>query len=159
MNKRQYKFAQNKDSFFIYPFPVDKKRKFLLLCDSKKQALILQHCLMGGYLEDPLSSSHCYNYEGLHLDGQTPLYRINEDKFHLALLEFRQQDPQKAEIIEKNISKKILQLMEQDSDWPVIQHSIAHRYKKQQQCSECQKLGILQSSLEQWIDHLCQLRV
>ncbi len=147
----RYKMAQRKDEVTLYPYPVNKEKKHLIVVRDSWEARIALYCLNAGALADPLSDQRSYEELAQHLDGQTPRFRILPDKWQLVFLPQRKLDEAKAAIIEGLIAKKVAQLFLHKKDARKIMADLQYRFKKQQECSECQKLGILDTELETWI--------
>lgn len=145
-------------SIFLYPTPVIKSDKFLIYAPTSSYGEILKKCLDAGYLASPFASIHSFRQQSLHGDGETVIFELVEEQFILKFLteEKRKTDENRAQNIEKILSAKILKLMQVSSaeDRLICKKELEHRYQTQIKCSECQKLGIADPQLKNWIDSL-----
>lgn len=143
---------------FLYPTPVIKSDKFLIYAATTFYGEILKKCLDEGYLASPFAPIHGFRQKSLHGDRETIIYELDEEQFILKFLteEKRKTDETRAQNIEKILSAKVMKLMQAQTleDRLICKKELEHRYQTQIKCSECQKLGISDPLLKNWIDSL-----
>ncbi len=157
METRNFKITQSPHGILLFPVPVDKTRLFLMRAQSMREAEILKYLLDPGYLSDPLTKPEMYQQISTHTDGVTPIFELEWEKLVLEFLPKRGVDLDRAMIIENLLSRKISRLRGAERPVAVID-DIIHRFQKQKECSECDKLGINDEALERWFQGLTRLK-
>jgi hypothetical protein len=148
MNQNKiYRLAKSSFGILIFPTPVDKKNTFLIKAPSEFHGELYKYLLDYGALTSPIESPSLYIPEGLHTDGLTMIYRLNWDTLELKLLPKRELDLVRAEIVENLMAKKFSKLFQQIDKKDEIIRDIQYRYLKQQECSQCQLMGITDQRL------------
>ena len=125
------------------------------MASNRLQGELLLTALNAGRLQSPRQAPELYKELALHSDGQTPRFAIIPESFTLKLLKQGHLDPDKASIVQRVLSQKLWKF----SEGQVTAEQLKKTYHNQTQCSECQKMGILDQELKEWMDHLCQFRV
>lgn len=144
-----YKITQSPHGILLFAVPVDKSRLFLIKTNSLQEAELLKYMLDPGFLLDPIDAPELYTEAGLHTDQQTPIFLLDWKKLSLQFLPNRAANPDRAKILEDLMSKKLSKVLEGQDTSKVIR-DIIFRFQKQQECSECDKLGINDPLLEKW---------
>jgi hypothetical protein len=143
-----FRITSSPHGTLLYPVPVDKERTYLLVAKSPGEAKLLKHLLDPGYLRDPLTWPEVYEDAGRHVDEQTPRFTVNWSALRLEFLPNRGLDLTRAEILEGLMARKIAALATGKD--PVSVDDLIFRFRKQQECAECEKLGINAPELEAW---------
>jgi hypothetical protein len=152
--KKIYRITHSKFGIMIFPTPVEKKSMFLIQAPSIEHAELYKYLLDFGALADPLKSPSLYEKRGIHTDGVTDIFDLKWSDLQLELLPQRELDLNRAHILEKLFSKKFEALFQKMDQRSELIKDIQFRFSKQQQCSECQKLGIGSLELEAWFNGL-----
>ena len=71
-----YRLSSAGENIFLYPTPVDKKRKPLVIPKSSWQGEVIREGLNFGVIPSPLGLEDIYNSLGLHSDQQTPKFEL-----------------------------------------------------------------------------------
>ena len=153
-DNRIYRLLNSPFGILLFPTPIDKQNTFLIKAPTQFHGEIYKYLLDFGALDSPLGSPDFYNLEGRHTDGKTHIFQLNWNNLKIEFLPLRQTDLERAKIIEGIIQKKFIKLFENPDKKNEIIQDIQHRFKQQQLCSECQKLGINDLELENWIKSL-----
>lgn len=153
-DNRIYRLLNSPFGILLFPTPVDKQNTFLIKAPTQFHGEIYKSLLDFGALDSPVESPDFYIYEGLHTDGKTHIFQLNWNSLKIKFLPQRQVDLERAQIIEGLIQKKFIKLFEGPDKRTEIIRDIQYRFKQQQLCSECQKLGINDLELENWIKSL-----
>lgn len=133
---------------FLYPQPVIKNKKYLIEVKSRDADLFILLFDLH-FLELP-DESPDYLIDGrVHIDEQTRIYEID-----LSLLKFKflingEKDPEKAAVIEGLLTKKILSTFNGEEG---ARDAFLKAIEKQQKCSTCQSLGILDDRITKLIE-------
>ncbi|MGB0452913.1 MAG: hypothetical protein ACPGJV_04290 [Bacteriovoracaceae bacterium] len=135
---------------FLYPEPVIKDNKYLLLVDEDFSEFIIEAFKMG--IIDSLDDRPQFIRElRVHSDGRTSIYEFNYSELHFKFLPNRESDLDKATQIEKILSQKIISCLLKENE------SLANfkkAYLKQTQCSVCEGLGIKEGTLVDFFELL-----
>lgn len=150
---KNFKITDSPHGILLYPVPVDKARLFLIQAKTTREAKLLKYLLDAEYLHDPVSQPELYLKLGLHIDQQTFLYELKWTELSLEFLPKRHLDFDRAKALEKLMSKKISKLPFADKPHEVVE-DILFRLQKQKECSECDRLGVNESSLDSWFQGL-----
>lgn len=142
MSQKSFRITSSKFGIFLYPMPVDKNMMYLILAADAFQAEVLKHLLDFGALGPPSLEPASFRQQGVHGDGVTPIYQLALESFTLRLLPLRQLDETRAKILEELFAKKFRRLLTEPAQRGEIIRDIQFRFSQQQQCTECQRLGI-----------------
>jgi hypothetical protein len=153
-DKKIYRLLSSPFGVLLFPTPVDKQNTFLIKAPTHFHGEIYKYLLDFGALHSPLESADLYVHEGLHRDAKTHVYQLNWNNLKIEFLPQREVDLNRAQMIEGIIQKKFIKLFENPDKKVEMIQDIQHRFKQQQLCSECQKLGINDLEVEKWFQGL-----
>lgn len=159
MNQNKtYRLADSSFGILLFPTPVDKKNTFLIKTPTKLHGELYKYLLDFGALASPLENPSLYTSEGLHTDHLTRIYQLNWDRLEIKLLPKRELDIVRAEVVEGLLARKFKKLFQEIDKRNEIIRDIQYRFSKQQECSQCQLMGIsdqklldLFQGLEKWL--------
>jgi hypothetical protein len=137
-SRHHFKMTPSNESFFLYPWPVIKEKKYLIQVPNEKVAAFLIYAIEKHWLPSPDDQTEWLVSLGLHQDQRTVIYQINFTAIHLVFLPHRQTDLEKAQSIEKLLSKKIFNYLLSSIPLSDLEKTIHN----QLQCSSCQSFGI-----------------
>jgi hypothetical protein len=160
MQSVEFRITKSAFGILLYPTPVDKSFTYLIKVQSEFHAQIYKHLLDFDALKTPKTHPQFYELEGIHTDGKTLIFRVNEDELVLEYLPQREIDVEKAYILEQVMARKITRLLKSADcaeTRAVVIKEILHRYSMQQECSECQRLGINSQELIRWFEKFSEL--
>lgn len=155
----KYKFAKTKEKVLIFPFPVEKGKKYLITPDRQlttRGLEILMSALNFDLIHSPLLDPASYSALGLHDDGQTPAFQLKIAELSFHFLKEKKIDPVKAQTIEQILSKKLREIILAET----LEHHLAayqnfkQRFASQLKCSTCQEMGINSPELNEWVESL-----
>lgn len=162
MQEQSFKLAKIKGTSVIYPHPVVKGEKYLIrtdhrLTDTGLQVLI--SALNGQFLSTDKKQSHFYQKQGLHTDGQTPIYEMHIEQLHFNFLYNKSIDLKKGKTIEKVLSQKLISMILSKTQNESIAafREFEKRLEAQKKCSTCQEMGIQSPKLQAWVQSLSKL--
>ena len=81
--KRELRATNINEKIYLFPVPVVKERKYLVLCSSKDEALEVAALVQEGLLVHPDLVSEDFLLLTLHTDKQTKIFTLNPSRFHL----------------------------------------------------------------------------
>jgi hypothetical protein len=143
--------TQGNGQILLYPTPVIKHQKYLLLAHNPLQAQILT----SGFAYGVLNLDACIKI-GVHSDGATPIYQINTEITSITMLPERANNLERAIQLESILWKHLLNLFQADSNHKgQLQSKLAQIYANQTSCSSCIALGIQHEKLAQFFDEIC----
>lgn len=84
MSDQIFRSAKTPQGIVIFPFPPIKDQKWLIKVESLEIAKELILKLTNKVIPTPLNDQDekYYLSDGLHSDGQTPLYLLKDENFH-----------------------------------------------------------------------------
>lgn len=145
--RKVYKETLIGEVCYLYPLPVIKEHKYLIRLDRRFSDFFID-CFHKSYLESPDTRPPYIENDGTHSDGNTKVIKICYDALVFEFLPDRELDLKKAKTIELLISKKIIDVL---NEVPNSIQDLEKRFMQQKECSTCQKLGILEPSVEAFI--------
>lgn len=77
-----FRSAKTPQGLVVFPFPPIKGRKWLIKIQDENNLKEILKRLHSGELGIPIEDNTLYNDEGVHSDGQTPLYSLKNENFH-----------------------------------------------------------------------------
>lgn len=151
---REHKLTTINDRIFLYPVPVIKEKKYLIEIENEMHAVVFNALIQSQVIRDPLEQEVNYQKIEQHSDGKTWIYKLNNETLHL--LANREVNSQRAETVEKVLTKKIWSILEANSESSRIEacDNLLKVYKAQLNCSECQKMGITEIPIKKFINLL-----
>lgn len=66
----------------MFPFPPVLRKKWLVVCDNEEFMNKVLVLLSEQKIPNPLEDKSAYEELGLHLDAQTPLYKLKDEYLH-----------------------------------------------------------------------------
>jgi len=152
--KKQYKLTNTKEGYYLYPIPVDNNNKYLIYFKLQWEAEVFLSLLEHSLVSNPTISQDKYNYLKLHRDGKTKVYQVNFLNPMIELPE-RDLDLNKAIVIEKIIDKKLSDIINAtDHEMVTKLDKFLQLNKKQNDCSQCKKLGIFTLNIKEFTSDL-----
>lgn len=148
--RTEFKNVVSEGQFLIYPTPVIKEKKYLISLEEKFVDFFC-YAIKQGFLKSPDYFPSWMVKNKIHTDGRTDIYEINYQKLEFQLLLYAEGDQEKAKTIEMLLTKKIIACLKSEEGATV---DLIKSFEKQKKCSTCQKLGILEESLDKLINSL-----
>ncbi len=143
-----YKHTKVDGVTYLYPVPVIKENKYLVEVRAEHADFFIFVFKLKFLKSLDQSPDFIYKLR-VHSDGNTEIFKIDYDGLHFNLLENSSEDSQKALIIEKLLSSKIISCLKGEEG--AVQNFIKS-LKKQMNCKTCQRLGILKPELKKIVD-------
>ena len=75
--KRELRLTTINEKIYLFPVPVVKERKYLILCSSQKEASSIANLVQEGNLVHPDLVSEDFLHLTLHSDKQTKIFTLN----------------------------------------------------------------------------------
>jgi hypothetical protein len=143
--------TQVNGQILLYPTPVIKHQKYLLLAHNPLQAQILSSGFAHGVLH-----LDAFKKIDVHTDGATPIYQLNGEMTSVGLLPERASNLERAMQLESILWKHIFNLYQADANSKSqLQSKLAQIYANQTSCSSCLALGIQAERLAHFFDEIC----
>jgi hypothetical protein len=143
---------KDKEFCLIYPSPVIKESKYLIQVEDQFAAFFV-NALKESFLPSPdINKEYIYEH-GTHSDGNTTIFHIRKEILQFNLLVNHKLDSEKAKVINNLLNNKIISVLKLGEN---AKKELSYRFKKQKECSTCQKLGILNPKLEDLINTLLE---
>lgn len=76
---REMKLTTINGKMYLFPIPVVKERKYLILCSSEKEAELISLAIKERKLVHPDLVSADFHYLTLHNDKQTKIFTLNPE--------------------------------------------------------------------------------
>lgn len=148
--RTEFRKVRVQDKTYLYPFPVLKGNKYLIeVKDDFAEFLILS--LKNQYLYSPDRDKDYLVEIGVHTDGNTPIFQIENSKLCFNFLPNAERDPKKAKALHQLISNKVISVLVNDKD---ARQKLKQRFESQLKCSTCKSLGIGEPKIKEWIKKL-----
>lgn len=80
--KRELRATNINEKIYLFPVPVVKDRKYLVLCSSTEEALEVAALVADNKLVHPDLVSEDFLLLTLHTDKQTKIFTMNPSRFH-----------------------------------------------------------------------------
>lgn len=148
-SRTEYGIAGQKAPYRLFPLPVIKGKKFFIETQKRSEAELLQNFLAKSWLKIDMqnpseSSGGFWQEQEVHADGKTRIFQVDWNKLHLQYLPFAGKEAEKAEALQKVMSREISAwvLASDVSDRSNAKTQIEKRIVAQKGCKHCQTLGI-----------------
>jgi hypothetical protein len=145
MNRVEFKKVKVQSRFFLYPTPVQKEKKYLIVVDEHWGELAQWMIYFKVMVSPDTSPDYLQLQPEKHTDGITRIFSINWSLIDIDLLPNRHLDSDKATKIEKVLESKLLSFVSNGSQqsW----EDLLRAWDKQMKCQTCQRLGITDSKM------------
>jgi len=145
------KITQPNGQLLLYPVPVIKEKKFLLLAHNELQAAIL----ISGFAHGIIKIDACVKVT-THSDGATPIYQLDLSDKSIPLLNQREKNIERAQQLETILCKHMWNLFQADAQHKSqMQNKLWQMYSNQTSCSSCIELGIQAEQLATFMEEVC----
>lgn len=136
INRNEFRHVIINNKSFLYPFPVIKEKKYLIIVNPQFATFFIE-CFLKGYLLSPDKKNSFYINESVHSDGKTPILKFNFNKLHFNLLQNEKSAPDKAQTINKLLNQKIIAVLRDEKD---AINKLEKTIENQKKCHVCQSL-------------------
>lgn len=145
-NRTEYGIAGQKAPYRLFPLPVIKGKKFFIETATRFEAELLQVFLERKWLSIDLSSPQgrsggFWLEQDVHADGKTRTFQVDWSNLFLQYLPFAEEDPAKAEALQRVMSRDISAWLLAAGD-DASKEAVKKRIVAQKGCRHCQTLGI-----------------
>lgn len=149
--RNEFKKVKIKDSTYLYPVPVVKGNKYLILVDEEFADFFIESW-RNDFLSSPDQRPEYLKFFNIHSDQQTNIFVIDFNKLSFTFL--NQQEAKALKIQEVLTGKIASYLAQKDSG---NKEDLTRAFEKQMSCKTCLDLGIKSSEVVTWISKLIQI--